>query len=664
MSLHKVGLDKTKLLCLYEAMVRIRKFEEKVVELYKAGKAPGFIHSYVGEEAIGAGVCASLRKNDYITSTHRAEGHCLAKGMSPRRVMAEILGKVDGCCKGKGGSMHFADAEIGVLGATGIVGSLIPVATGAALSAQVRHTDQVAVAFFGDGAVANGAFHESINFAAIWDLPVIFVCENNWYSTATPFASVAKNTDVARRAESYGITAAAVDGMDALAVFKAAREAVDRARNGKGTTLLECRTYRFLGHYIGDNDLRPKQEKEEWMRRDPIRKLAVNLTTENVATVEELLGIDSRIDAEVRDAADFAMSSPFPPNEEGLKDVFTEGVIEEKSEIPAGERQLTMRDAINEAMREEMTRDPVVILYGQGYIGQRGGPYLVGKNLQELFGKERVRDSPISELAMAGLAIGAAMTGLRPIVEIQYIDFTTLSMDQLVNQAGKLRYIFAGQFNVPMVLRTTSGAFTNSGPHHSQSLEGWFMHVPGLKVIMPSTPYDAKGLLKAAIRDDDPCLFFEPKALYSLKGPVPESDYVIPLGKADVKKQGSDLTIVTWSRMVHPSLAVAKKLESDGMRVEVVDLRTLVPLDKRTVLESVKKTGRVLVVYEAYKTAGAGAEISAMISEEAFEHLKTPIKRVANPDVPIPFSPPLENFILPNETSIEKAARDLLKTNR
>ena len=224
MSLHEVGLDKTKLLSLYEVMVRIRKFEEKVAELYKAGKAPGFIHSYIGEEAIGAGVCANLRKNDYITSTHRAVGHCLAKGMSPRKVMAEILGKVDGCCKGKGGSMHFADAEIGMLGATGIVGSLIPVATGAALSAQVRHTDQVAVAFFGDGAVANGAFHESINFAAIWDLPVIFVCENNWYSTATPFTSVAKNTDVARRAKSYGIHAEVVDGMDALAMFKAAQK--------------------------------------------------------------------------------------------------------------------------------------------------------------------------------------------------------------------------------------------------------------------------------------------------------------------------------------------------------------------------------------------------------------------------------------------------------
>jgi len=334
-SLREAGLDKTKLLSIYETMVRIRKFEEKVAELYKAGKAPGFIHSYVGEEAIAAGICANLRQNDYVASTHRAEGHCLAKGMSSRGLMAEILGKVDGCCKGKGGSMHFADAELGVLGATGIVGSLVPVATGAALSAKVRLTDQVAVAFFGDGAVANAAFHESVNFAAIWDLPIIFVCENNLYSTATPFKTVMKNTDVANRAKSYGISAAAIDGMDALAVFKAAREAVDGARNGKGAMLLECRTYRFVGHYIGDTDSRPREEKEEWIKKDPISKLAFDLASKNVAAPKELHEIDNRIDAEIMDAADFAIHSPFPPPEEGLRDVFADATVEGTPEIAA-----------------------------------------------------------------------------------------------------------------------------------------------------------------------------------------------------------------------------------------------------------------------------------------------------------------------------------------
>jgi pyruvate dehydrogenase E1 component alpha subunit len=316
--LQEVGLDKSRLLDIYESMVRIRKFEEKVAEIYKAGKMPGFIHSYIGEEAIGSGVCANLRRDDYITSTHRAEGHSLAKGVSSRSVMAELLGRVDGCCRGKGGSMHLADAKVGLLGATGIVASLIPVATGAALSAQVRHTDQVAVAFFGDGGVANGAFHESINFAAIWDLPVVFVSENNWYSTATPFASVAKNTDVASRADGYGVPGVALDGMDVLAVYRATREAVNRARSGKGPTLLDCRTYRFLGHYIGDPDLRVKQEKEEWLKRDPIVRFADFLTSQRIVSNEDLGKVEGAIDAEVKDAADFGLARSYRPAVESL----------------------------------------------------------------------------------------------------------------------------------------------------------------------------------------------------------------------------------------------------------------------------------------------------------------------------------------------------------
>ena len=662
--LQEPGLDKPKLLGLYESMVRIRKFEEEVAELYKKGKMPGFIHSYIGEEAIGSGVCANLRKDDYITSTHRAEGHCLAKGMTSRRVMAELLGKVDGSCKGKGGSMHLADSEVGMLGATGIVASLIPVATGAALSAQVRHTDQVAVAFFGDGGVANGAFHESINFAAIWNLPVVFVCENNWYSTATPFTSVAKNTDLASRANGYGVAGVAVDGMDVVDVYRTAKEAVLRARNGNGPTLLDCRTYRFLGHYIGDPDLRAKHEREVWLKRDPIGRLADSLANEGIASTAELARIDDALDAEVKDAVGFAMASPYPPPEEALKDVFAEDTMRPVNvpSVHQGKRELTFRDAINEALREEMQADPNVIIYGQGYMGQRGGPYQVGRGLQDIFGKERVRDAPISELAMVGVAVGAAMTGLRPIVEIQFVDFTALAMDQLVNHAGKTSYMFAGQFKVPMVVRTTSGAFTYSGPHHSQSLEAWFMHSPGLKVIMPSTPYDAKGLLKTAVRDDNPCLFFEAKAIYSMKGPVPEQDYAIPLGTADVKREGKDVTVVSWSRMVHLALTVAKKLEAQGISVEVVDLRTLIPLDKRSIIESVRKTGRLVVVYEGYRTAGGGAEISAMVAEEAFQYLKAPIMRVANPGVPVPFSPALEASVLPSEERVEKAVRETLKS--
>ncbi len=460
------------------------------------------------------------------------------------------------------------------------------------------------------------------------------------------------------------MTGVAVDGMDVVDVYRAAREAVLRARNGNGPTLLDCRTYRFLGHYIGDPDLRAKEEKEEWLKKDPIAMFADSLKNQGVASTVELARVNDSLETEVKDAVDFAMASPYPPPEDALKDVFAVDRVSPGNivSIAPGSRELTFRDAINEAMREEMKSDPNVIIYGQGYMGQRGGPYQVGRGLQDTFGKERVRDAPISELAMVGVAAGAAMTGLRPIVEIQFIDFTTLAMDQLVNHAGKTHYMFAGQFKVPMVVRTTIGAFTYSGAHHSQSLEAWFMHSPGLKVIIPSTPYDAKGLLKAAIRDDNPCLFLEAKAIYGMKGPVPEQDYVIPLGTADVKREGKDATVVTWSRMVHLALTVAKRLEAQGISVEVIDLRTLVPLDKRSIIESVKKTGRLVVLYEGYRTGGGGAEIAAIVAEEAFQYLKAPIMRVANPGVPVPFSPALEALVLPSEERVEKAVRETLKS--
>ncbi|MDA4134736.1 MAG: alpha-ketoacid dehydrogenase subunit beta [Thaumarchaeota archaeon] len=323
-----------------------------------------------------------------------------------------------------------------------------------------------------------------------------------------------------------------------------------------------------------------------------------------------------------------------------------------------------MREAINEAMREELTRDPTTIIYGQGYMGKRGGPFQVGKGLQDLYGKERVRDAPISELTLVGVGLGAAMTGLRPIVEIQFVDFTTLASDQIVNHAAKTHYMFGGQYMVPLTIRTATGAEGSSAAHHSQSLEAWYMHVPGLKVVIPSTPYDAKGLLKATIRNDNPALFLETKSLYPLKGPVPERDYTIPLGKADVKHEGKDVTIVTWGKMVHESLKVAQRLETEGIGVEVVDVRTLSPLDKRTIIDSVKKTGRVVVAHEENKTAGAGAEISAIISEEAFSSLKGPILRVATPDAIFPYSPPLEKFLFPNDTKIEAAVRAVLASGK
>ncbi len=323
-------------------------------------------------------------------------------------------------------------------------------------------------------------------------------------------------------------------------------------------------------------------------------------------------------------------------------------------------REISYRDALREALREEMIRDPTVFLIGEDIGRYWGGAFKVTKGLAEEFGDERVRDTPISENAIIGVAVGAAITGMRPVAEIMFGDLTALAMDQIANQAAKIRYMFGGQAKVPLVIRTPFGGGVNIAAHHSQSLEAWFMHVPGLQVVVASTPYDAKGLLKTAIRNDNPVVFCEHKLLYPLTGHVPEEEYTIPFGVADVKREGTDVTVVATLYMVHKALAAAETLAKEGISVEVVDPRTLVPLDKETITESVRKTGRVVIVTEDCKTAGVSAELAALIAEEALDYLDAPIKRVTTFDVPIPFSPPLENFVIPDEKRIIKAIKEII----
>jgi len=323
-------------------------------------------------------------------------------------------------------------------------------------------------------------------------------------------------------------------------------------------------------------------------------------------------------------------------------------------------RKITYRDALREALREEMLRDETVFVLGEDVGRHWGGAFRVTKGLAKEFGDERVRDTPISESAIIGVATGAAITGMRPVAEIMFGDLSALAMDQIANQAAKLRYMFGGQAKVPLVIRTPFGAGVNIAAHHSQSLEAWFMHVPGLKVAVPSTPYDAKGLLKTAIRDDNPVMFFEHKLLYSVEGPVPEEEYTVPLGVADVKREGEDVTIFATLYMVHKSLAAAEELSKEGISAEVVDPRTLVPLDKQAIVNSVKKTGRIVIVTEDCKTGGVSAEIAALVAEEAIDYLDAPVKRVAEPDTPIPFSPPLEKFVIPDEKRIIGAVKEVV----
>ena len=652
-------IDKNTLIYMFRQMLRIRYFEENVVSMFTKGRIPGWIHIYAGEEAIAVGACTCLRKEDYITSTHRCHGHMIAKGVPMKKVAAEIYGKVTGCNKGKGGSMHVMDVSSGVLGANAIVGAGIPIAVGAGLTIKRKGIDRVVLCFFGDGALNTGAFHEGINMAAILEVPVIFLCENNEYGYSVPQESTMK-VDVVTRGGSYGLPAVSVDGSDVVEVYKAVKEAVERARAGEGPTFIEAKAVRLRGHYEGDPEnyitedyIRKRKEK------DPIPKMTRMLIDEGILREEDVARIKEEVRREVDEAFRFAEESPYPEPEEALEDVYPGKSVSVAEEVPAGERVITYREAVREALRQAMLKDEAVFLLGED-IGKLGGAEGVTVGLQDEFGPERVMDTPISETAIIGVAIGAAITGMRPVAEIMYSSFLGVCMDQIYNQAAKLPYISGGQICIPIVIRTVNLSGFSAAAQHEERNEVWFMHTPGIKVVLPSTPYDAKGLLLASIWDDNPVIFFEHGALYPVKGPVPEKEYMIELGKADVKREGEDVTVVSYSWFVQKALKAADMLEKEGISVEVVDLRTLTPLDKKTIIESVKKTGRVVVFEEDVKTAGVGAEISATIVEEAFDYLDAPIKRVAALDTPTPFSPPLLEYVIPAEDDLIRAVKEVV----
>jgi len=647
-------------------MLEIRYFEEKVMDLLSRDVVKGASHLYVGEEAVAVGAIAATRKDDYITSTHRGHGHCIAKGGDVKLMLAELCGKATGYCKGRGGSMHIADVGAGNLGATGIVGSNIPVATGAGLSVKLRKTDQVVLCFFGDGAANTGAFHESINMAAIWKLPVIYICENNLYGMSVAVSRAFPFDDIAERAKGYNIPGVVADGMDVLDVKKTVGEAVVMARRGEGPTLVECKTYRYYGHSRSDPRVyRTKEEEKTWKTKDPVLDFERRLVEWGVLKEAEVKRLEEAVAKEIDQAEEFALNSPYPSIESLYDDLYTDIYRDPASSIrdlaTARKNGLKMRkiryvQALNEALREEMLRDERVFLMGED-IAIYGGAYQVTRGLYDEFGPERVRDTPISEAAIAGAAAGAAMTGIRPVAELMYIDFSTIATDQLINIAAKNRYMFGGKSSVPVVYRTQGGAGRGIAEHHSQSLEAWYEHVPGMFVVMPSTPFDAKGLLKTCIRDDNPKMFIEHKMLYGAEGDVPENEYTVPLGVADVKREGTDITVIAYSRMIHLALEAAEELAKGGISIEVIDPRTLKPLDIDTIINSVKKTNKAVVVHEGYRTCGVGAEIAAQIMEKAFDYLDAPVLRVAGEDVPIPMSPVLEEAAIPSKEKIVDAIK-------
>jgi 2-oxoisovalerate dehydrogenase E1 component len=659
----------TLLLDMYRRMVLIRRYEDHLNRLYLQGQVPGTLHQCQGQEAVAVGVCFALRTDDVIFSTHRPVGHLLAKGASLQAITAEIWGKATGCAGGKGGQMHLQDLSVGAFPANAIVGANVPIATGAALGFKLRGLDRIAVSFFGDGAANIGALHEGINLAAVKAAPVLFVCENNLYAASTHVSLASKVPNIADRAAAYGIPSQVVDGMDVVAVYHSATAAVARARAGAGPTLLEYKTYRYPGHSRGDpGHYRDKAEVEAWRQRDPITHCRRLLVEQFHQPEDQLDRIEQECQAEVEEAVLFAQASPEPPPTAALGPVYAQVGAASRAAPEAPTRRLTMTEALRDALAIALRSDSTVFLLGEdiGVAGGFGGGFTVTLGLSDEFGHDRIMDTPISEIAIVGAAVGAALTGMRPIAEMQYGDFVFCAMDQVVNQAAKMHYMSNGQVKVPMVLRLPVGA-SQRGAQHGQCSEAHFLHVPGLKVVCPSNPYDAKGLLLASLRDGNPVVFLEHKLLYGkggrkekaaldLTADVPAGDYEVPLGTVAIRRPGSDLTILANMLMVHRALAAAEQLAREGLQAEVIDVHCLVPLDLEALRQSVVKTGRVLIVEEDNRTGGWGAEVAATLAETAFDYLDAPILRVAAPDTPLPCAPALEQACVPSVERILEAA--------
>ncbi len=651
------------MLDLYRRMLLIRLCEEQLARCHQRGLVHGACHTYVGQEAIATGVCAHLRQNDVVFSTHRGHGHALAKGVPPEQLMAELYGRATGCSQGRGGSMHLFSPEVGLMGTSGIVAVCILQAAGAGYSFKLKKTDQVGVAFFGDGAVNNGAFHEGLNLASIWKLPTIFVCENNQFATEVPFEYSAGNTDVAGRAASYGLPGVLVDGNDVLAVHRAAAEAIQRARTGGGATLIECRTYRTRAHAegMGDFTYRTKEDVEEWKKRCPIQRLRQHVLETKLATATELEAIDVEVRKQVDEANAFAEKSAWPEPASATTHVFAEVAqrIVQPAPPPAT-RMATFMQATLEALTAAMARDPNIYVFGEG-IGKRGGNFKTTDGLFDLYGPVRLCDTPISERGFVGLACGSAMTGTRPVVDFMFADFVLDAMGEIINQIAKMQYMSSGRLKMPILLRGCIGIGHSAATHHSGSYYPIFAHIPGLRVVVPSTPYDAKGLLAHALRCHDPVVFLEHREVLNVKGPVPAEDYEIPFGQAAVVREGKEVTVVALARMVHQALKVSEALASEGISVEIIDPRTVAPLDLETILQSLRKTGRLLIAEDSFGPFGLGAEIAAQVADRGFDELDAPIRRIHGAHVPTPYSPTLEKVVVPGVEDLANAVRTLVQ---
>ncbi len=645
---------------LYKSLLLPRLIEEKMLKLLRQGKISKWF-SGIGQEAISVGLTNALKPNDTIFTMHRNLGVFTSRNIELKNLFGQIIGTTDGFTKGRDRSFHFGAPKYHIIGMISHLAAMLPVACGAGLAYKLKKQNRLALALIGDGATSEGDFHEAVNLAAVWKLPVIFLIENNGYGLSTPVSEQYICKNLSDRAIGYGIDGVTIDGNDVELVYDTISHYGKLIRKNPRPIIIEAKTFRIRGHEEASGvKYVPPALIEKWKKKDPINLFEKKLIKDSIINRRDVELIHKNINDKIDNDIDQAFNSDFPKSskKEELKDIYAVSSV--KLVSPSQDsRELRFVDSIKECLFQSMKKDDKIILMGQD-IAEYGGVFKITEGFVDEFGKERIRNTPIIESGIIGSALGLSIEGFKPIVELQFADFISCGINQVINNLAKTHYRWGQAVNV--TLRMPTGGGVSAGPFHSQNLESLFMHIPGLKIVYPSSPYDAKGLLASSINDPNPILFFEHKLLYrTQKSNVPKEEYSLEIGKGKIIQKGIDLTVITYGLSTIWVKEVLDELNDQNISIELIDLRSLMPWDKSLVYNSIKKTNKALIIHEANQTGGIGAEISASISNDLFEFLDAPVERLGSIDIPTPFNNELEQEIFWPKNQIIETIKKTIK---